>query len=63
MADSTVGAMTAITTPSDTDVIYVEHDPSGTPADRSFTWANLKAAIAAAPAATAALAASIRFYR
>ncbi len=35
--------LTAITTPSSTDILYIVHDPSGTPVDRKITVANLLA--------------------
>lgn len=45
MADQKLDALTATTTIDDTDLLYVEKDPSGTPLDRKITGANLKASL------------------
>jgi len=37
--------LTAITTPTSDDLLYVVDDPGGTPADRKLTYANLKSTI------------------
>src|ERR1043166_8283955 len=36
--------LTALTSPSNSDILYIVHDPSGTPVDRKITVANLLAA-------------------
>lgn len=41
MADSKLDALTNDAAPLSTDLVYVEHDPTGTPADRKVTLANL----------------------
>ena len=43
MADLNLVQMTAVTTPLDTDLMYIVVDPAGYPFDRKFTLANLKA--------------------
>ena len=49
MADSKLADLTAITTPADDDLLYVVHDPAGTPVDRKVTVADLRGASAALP--------------
>ena len=46
MADSKLADLTAITTPATTDILYLVHDPAGTPVDRKITVANLLGASA-----------------
>ena len=41
MADSKVADLTAITSPASSDLLYLVHDPSGTPVDRKVTLANV----------------------
>jgi hypothetical protein len=43
MSASKLTALTALTTPLSTDIIYVVHDPSGTPVSEKCTLANLAA--------------------
>lgn len=45
MSDSTVSALTEITTLSGDELVYVVEDPAGTPLDRKVTATNLKAYI------------------
>lgn len=45
MADSQVKNLTAITTPADGDVMYVQANPSTTPLDRKFAWSDVKATL------------------
>lgn len=61
MADSKLSALTADTTPTSDDLLYVVNDPGGTPTGRKVTIANLAAALAANSTFTAALAASSAF--
>lgn len=44
MADQFITELDAITTIAETDLIVVEHDPSGTPETNKITWADAKAA-------------------
>ena len=44
MADSKLADLTAITTPATTDILYLVHDPAGTPVDRKVTVADLRGA-------------------
>ena len=48
MADQKVTALTALTTPSNDDIIPLVDDPSGTPQTKKITYANFLAAILAA---------------
>lgn len=45
MADQKITGLTALTTPSDDDVLALVDDPAGTPITKKITYANLKAAI------------------
>jgi hypothetical protein len=45
MADQKLTALSAITTPTDDDLLYVVNDPSGTPTSNKITWANIKATL------------------
>lgn len=42
MPGSTIQALTDLPVPSNNDVLPIVHDPSGTPVDRSITFANLR---------------------
>lgn len=46
MTDSKLADLTAITTPADDDLLYVVHDPAGTPVDRKVRVADLRGASA-----------------
>jgi len=48
MADTKITALTELTTPDDEDVLAIVDDPSGTPASRKITVANLGALFAKA---------------
>lgn len=41
MADQKLTALTAMTSPTTDDLLYIVDDPSGTPASRKITLANL----------------------
>jgi hypothetical protein len=41
MADSELADLTNLTTADDSDLLYIVHDPAGTPSDRKITKANL----------------------
>lgn len=41
MADSKLTALTAMTTPVTTDILYIVDDPGGTPLSQKITWGNL----------------------
>jgi len=43
MADQKLTALTADTSPSDSDIIYGVKDPGGTPLSRKLTWTTVKA--------------------
>lgn len=43
MADSKITALTATTTPADTDIIPIVVDPAGTPITKKITWTTIKA--------------------
>lgn len=45
MADTKITALTAVTTPSDDDIMPIVDDPAGTPATKKVTWANIKATL------------------
>lgn len=47
MADSKLDALTEDTAPADGDLVYLEHDPGGTPADRKGQLQNLPAQVGA----------------
>ena len=47
MADTKLTALTAMTTPTDDDVIYIVQDPGGTPVSNKLTMANLKTYVGA----------------
>lgn len=44
MADQKLSDLTAITTPADTDLLYLVHDPAGTPVDRKIAVSDLRGA-------------------
>lgn len=48
MADSKLTALTAMTTPVSTDILYIVDDPGGTPVSQKITWSNLLGANLAA---------------
>lgn len=56
MADSKLVDLTADASPTSDDLIYVVNDPSGTPADRKVTLANLATALAPLSGLSAAYA-------
>lgn len=41
MADKQLKNLAEISSPETTDIVYLVHDPSGTPADKKITLANL----------------------
>ena len=43
MTDSKISALTALTTPTDDDIISIVDSPGGTPETKKITWANIKA--------------------
>ncbi len=43
MADAKLSALTGITTPVASDILYLVNDPAGTPLDRKITLTNLAA--------------------
>ena len=44
-ADKVIDDYSAMTTPTDDDMLLIENDPLGTPAYNSLTWANVKATL------------------
>lgn len=45
MADTKITALTAVTTPSDDDIMPIVDDPAGTPTTKKVTWSNIKATL------------------
>ncbi len=45
MANAKISALTALTTPTDDDILVLVDDPGGTPETKKMTWANLKATL------------------